>query len=45
MNNLIQLKGQLTPRKNPSKGGGSSLPANTTVKVIELENIKNDLLV
>lgn len=44
MNNLIQLKGQLTPRKNPSKGGGSSLPANTTVKVIELENIKNDLI-
>ena len=44
MNNLIQLKGQLTPRKNPSKGGGSSLPANTTVKVIELENIRNDLI-
>ena len=44
MNNLIQLKGQLTPRKNPSKGGGSNLPANTTVKVIELENIRNDLI-
>ena len=39
MNSLIQLKGQLTPRSNPSHGGGSNLAANTEVKVEQLENI------
>lgn len=43
MNNLIQLKGQLTPRSNPSHGGGSNLAANTEVKVEQLENIIKDL--
>lgn len=44
MNSLIQLKGQLTPRKNPSRGGGIDLPVNTVVEVKKLENIKNDLI-
>ena len=39
MNSLIQLKGQLTPRRNPSHGGGSNLTANTEVKVEKLQNI------
>lgn len=43
MNSLIQLRGQLTPRSNPSHGGGSSLAANTEVKVGHLEEIKADL--
>lgn len=43
MNSLIQLKGQLTPRRNPSHGGGSNLTANTEVKVEKLQNIINDL--
>lgn len=43
MNSLIQLKGQLTPRSNPSHGGGSNLAANTEVKVEKLQNIINDL--
>ena len=44
MNSLIQLKGQLTPRSNPSHGGGSNLAANTEVKVEKLQNIINDLV-
>lgn len=43
MNSLIQLKGQLTPRSNPSHGGGSNLAANTEVKVEQLENIIKNL--
>ncbi len=43
MNSLIQLKGQLTPRRNPSHGGGNNLTANTEVKVEKLQNIINDL--
>ena len=43
MNSLIQLRGQLTPRSNPSHGGGSSLAANTEVKVEHLEEIKANL--
>ena len=43
MNSLIQLKGQLTPRRNPAHGGGSNLTANTEVKVEKLQNIINDL--
>lgn len=43
MNNLIQLKGKLTPRRNPSRGGGSNLAANTEVKVEQLENIIENL--
>lgn len=39
MNSLIELRGKLTPRNNPSRGGGSKLPANTKVKVEQLENI------
>ncbi len=43
MNSLIQLKGQLTARSNPARGGGSNLAANTEVKVEQLENIINNL--
>ena len=43
MNNLIQLKGTLTPRRNPSRGGGSSLAANTKINVEHLEQIVKDL--
>lgn len=43
MNSLIQLKGQLTPRRNLAHGGGSNLTANTEVKVEKLQNIINDL--
>ena len=43
MNSLIQLKGQLTPRSNPSRGGGTNLAANTEVKVEQLENIIKNL--
>lgn len=43
MNSLIQLKGQLTPRSNPSRGGGTNLAANTEVKVEQLENIIENL--
>ena len=43
MNSLIQLKGQLTPRKNPSRGGGLSLPANAEVKIDKLDKIKHNL--
>lgn len=43
MNSLIQLKGQLTARSNPARGGGSNLAANTEVKVEQLENIMNNL--
>lgn len=43
MNSLIQLKGQLNPRSNPSHGGGSNLAANTEVKVEQLENIIKNL--
>lgn len=43
MNSLIQLKGQLTARSNPARGGGSNLAANTEVEVKQLENIINNL--
>ncbi|MBO5179254.1 MAG: S8 family peptidase [Clostridia bacterium] len=43
MNSLIQLKGQLTPRKNPSRGGGLSLPAYAEVKIDKLDKIKHNL--
>lgn len=43
MNSLIQLRGKLTPRRNPSKGGGSKLPTNTIVEKQKLEDINNDL--
>ena len=43
MNSLIQLRGKLTPRSNPSRGGGNSLAANTEVKVEKLESIIRDL--
>lgn len=43
MNNLIQLKGKMTPRTNPSRGGGIKLPLNTVVNVSDLENVKKDL--
>ena len=43
MNSLIQLKGQLTPRKNPSRGGGTTLPKDTNVNVEKLESIKQQL--
>lgn len=43
MNSLIQLRGKLTPRSNPSRGGGSNLAANTEVKVEHLEEIKANL--
>ncbi len=43
MNSLIQLRGQLTPRSNPSRGGGSSLAANTEVKIEQLESIIKNL--
>lgn len=44
MNSLIQLKGQLTPRKNPSRGGGISLPVNVEVKVEKLDKIRTELI-
>lgn len=44
MNSLIQLKGQLTPRKNPSRGGGISLPVNVEVKVEKLDKIRAELI-
>ncbi len=43
MNSLIELKGKLTNRSNPSRGGGSSLSANTEISVEQLENIIKDL--
>ena len=43
MNSLIQLKGQLTPRSNPSCGGGTNLASKTEVKVEHLENIIKNL--
>ena len=45
MNSLIQLRGKLTPRRNPSKGGGSKLSTNTIVEKQKLEDINNELRV
>lgn len=43
MNSLIELRGKLTSRKNPSRGGGSKLLIDTIVKKQKLEDINNEL--
>lgn len=42
-NNLIQLKGQLLGRGNPSKGGGVSLSKNQVVSISKINKLKKDI--
>lgn len=44
MNDLIQLKGTLKDRGNPSSGGGVSLSSNQNVSTKQLEKLYNDLV-
>lgn len=42
-NNLVQLKGQMLPRGNPSKGGGASLSKNQIVSTSKIDKLKDDM--
>ncbi|MCL2859358.1 MAG: S8 family peptidase [Oscillospiraceae bacterium] len=43
MNSLIQLKGHLSERRNPSSGGSASLPVGRSVNVDHIKGLKNNL--
>ena len=42
-NNLVQLKGQMFHRGNPSKGGGASLSKNQIVSTTKIDKLENDM--
>lgn len=44
MNEVLSLKGHFEQRNNPNRGGGSSLPKNTEVKIEKMEKLLDDLL-
>lgn len=44
MNSLIQLKGSLKDRGNPSRGGGASLASQQVVTIESVNSLLNDLI-
>lgn len=42
-NNIVQLKGQMIHRGNPSKGGGASLSKNQIISTEKIDKLKNDM--
>lgn len=44
MNSVLQLKGHFEQRRNPSRPGARKLPANKSIKVSHIVDLKNQLL-